>query len=276
MSSSRQQLLTLGKLEKKENGHLSMTHLLSKKSMRQYFTQKFGSYSSLLDRVDAIVWYIENPPVGIDKKDDKIRIKHNYTKPGMFGFQLQCDDWVEKWISYKDFIDAVISYRWSFGIEDDSESEYEEDITREEIKDPNIIELYKEIVLYLIKVHKAEKYLFDSKYFSTGDFDVTFEKLFSDMDKDCTELYCKLKMFSKRLEEMKMDWRNLACRDIFDQIRNKNMLDEMEKHFDMEQCRNLKYMNSGGCTTEKEGQMSLEFTMVGEDIKRLVKEKVEC
>ena len=251
---------------------LSLGHRLVKNNTKDYFTNKFGEYSSLLDRVDAIIWHIENPsssspPAKEDGgQEDPDRIKHNNSRPGMFGFQLQCGEWRQAWICYRDFIEAVISNRWG-------DMEDEEDIPeRKEAKDQDTVDLYKEVVLYLIKYREAPKYLFDAKFFSTGDFYITFDKLFSGISRECRVDYCKIKMMSKTLEEAKTKWRNMVCKDIFDQIEEKGMIFEMEKHFDIDQCQNLSAMNS--CM--EEGLAALEFTMLGKDIKRCVQQKIEC
>lgn len=219
-----------------------------------YFTQLWGGEDreedkKTLDRALEII-SIMNDFYG---KGNLSRIKHTYTKPGMFGWEAEDGKSVE-WISYKGFISRVVRKE---GADADAGSRVP------------CVEMYKCVVAYLMRDAGFSRSYFDPTYSEFASFPKTFKKMWDNADKDMKEFGRSLLELRMDIDEMGRDFQKLVYLDMVNQIVDNKLLANPSDHFDRDQCDSMAKMNSDLFP----GRLKVEHSSLGEDLKREIAKK---
>lgn len=187
-----------------------MTNTIVEQSNLMYFAGKWGEHSPTVQRAKELMETI--------KWTHLKRIKHNYTKPSMFGFQIEeGDDSEMHWVVCKDFIESVVK--------------------KESSEACGFNHLYLEIVRYLIEEGKVSTRLFDETY--STDFNQTFEELFRKLDPEIKRFMERAIEMRKEREAIEMAIKVLAFKALAYQIEDGGYLEKPAHYFSFEQCEKM-------------------------------------
>ena len=228
-----------------KNASESFGNKIAHQSDLLYFTQMWGEDSDTFSRAVELTDAMRNDP-------NLSRVKHAYTKPGMFGWE--CNEFSGgrlEWIPYRGFVSQVIK--------------------KEDGEDGKgcCVELYKSVVAYLTREGGARKDLFERRYSDFASFGKTFDSLYENVDPEYRQMEKRLAEIKGELAEMQANWQRLVYEDIVNQIQANELLSEPAKYFDKDHCDSVEKMKP----ELYPGRLRIEHSLLGEDIKREIRKR---
>lgn len=222
---------------KKPNVYSSMSNTIVEQANLLYFVGKWGEKSETVSRARELMETI--------KWTHLKRIKHNYTKPSMFGFENEEEGSGNvHWVICKDFIESVVR--------------------KEAAEACGFNHLYLEIVRYLIEEGKVPTRLFDATY--STDFSQTFEMLYRKMNPEIRGFCERAVEMRKKREEIEVAIRSLVFTDLVNKIEEEGYLEKPAHYFSFEQCESLGDL---GNATHR-----IESSAIGNDLRCYILEKM--
>lgn len=216
-----------------------------------YFSQLWGRENGEEETLSRALILVE---LMTGNGNDLGRIKHTYQKPGMFGWEAEEGKDLQ-WISYRGFISRVVR-KESAGSEGGESS-------------GPCVEIYKNIVSYLMRECGVSRSYFDPAYSDFASFGKTFDKMWENLDPEVKGLGRSVGDMKAELAELEASFQRMAYLDITGQILDCGLLREPSKYFDKDQCDSLAKMNSDVFS----GRLKIEYSTLGEDIKREISKR---
>jgi len=204
-------------LQKETSAYENLGNQIVQKSNMLYFGQLWGESSPTCDRAFEIMKCLSF------KCLDKI--KHNYGKPAVFGFELrEGEDTV--WYPYKGFVETVAR----------KEKEGESEVVT--IQQP-VVTQFRPIVAYLVREGGLSPDFFDPRYFEFANFNETFEILYGRMGKELSQNREDILQMRKNLRAREERWKEQVYHHMVADIQRYRLLDDPKKHFDSDQCASI-------------------------------------
>ena len=232
-----------GAVSYSKNASESFGNKIAHQSDLIYFTQMWGEESDTYLRAVELVDEMRN-------SRSLSRIKHAYTKPGTFGWESsEWDGGRVAWIPYRGFVSQVIR--------------------KENAGGGPCVEIYRDVVAYLMREGGVRRDLFEERYSDFGSFGKTFDALYENVDPAYRKIEKHLREVKAELAEMQAKWQKLVYEDIVNQIQASELLSEPAKYFDKDHCDSVEKMKP----ELYPGRLRIEHSLLGEDIKREIRKR---